>query len=280
MGTSTSFKELKRACVSCTHWLDAPAVLAGDAHCNLGVTRDAIQDPETFVCSRHEIRPPELKQVKGIEFYMRQWFDDSAMTSEAMRTARRIGARPDDVVLDLGAHIGSFGWTLLSEFNVKQCIFVEADPINIDVLRVNTAQFGDRAIIEPYAVVGRNPATKLVTLWRTGYTGCGSLHRRKRFFNVKVPTVELGELLDRYRPTFLKIDVEGAEFDFTWEMNSEVREIYAEIHRHDVERRDVVPVRFADEPLAIVQKLESQGFRVTHRKQRLGFHELSLVRGD
>lgn len=193
------------------------------------------------MCSRHEIRPPEIKQVSGINFWMRQWFDDSAMTSEAMRTVRRISPLSTDIVLDIGAHIGSFGWAALAEFNVAKCVFIEADPINVEMLRVNIEQFGDRAVIVPKALVGGSE--ECITLWRTGYTGCSSIQHKKRFFNVKVSTVNFDEVLDTYRPTLLKVDCEGAEFDFSWNVNPEMREIYAEVHRFDAERTDVVRVR-------------------------------------
>jgi FkbM family methyltransferase len=279
VGTKISFKELKRACISCTHWKDVPNVITVDRHCNLGVPTSVVQDPETFICARYEIRPPKVQKLPSMDFWMRSWFDDPAMTSEAMRTVRRIQPRESDIILDLGAHIGSFGFAALNEFNVARCIFVEADPINVSVLYINAGVFPDRAEVDDRAVLGVVPTDGRVTLWRTGYTGCSSVHQRKRMFNVRVPAVSFDELIDKHRPTFLKTDVEGAEFDFSWRMNDEMREIYAEIHRPDVTRRDTVPIHSMRE-LAdpIIEKLASQGFTLTHTKSRVGFTEVGMKR--
>lgn len=123
------------------------------------------------------------------------------------------------VALDIGAHIGAASVLMLADNPDLHVVAVEPLPANVELLRRNTARFGDRiTIIE--AAAGTNP----VIGWN--WRGSESAHRHRFIGNqrfddaterdsLRVETVTLSELVARFGPiSFMKIDAEGAEDAF------------------------------------------------------------------
>lgn len=125
------------------------------------------------------------------------------------------------VALDIGAHIGACTAALLELNPTLRVVAVEPIPENIELLRTNTAKYGDRAIIVEGAA-GKGPQTI-----RYGYTGKEEFARVHRFIGnqympddvgydeITVPGFTLSELVNQYGEiSFLKIDCEGCEHAF------------------------------------------------------------------
>lgn len=257
------FTDRKRSCVACTHW-------ASDG-CDLGIPLSAIQDPDTFVCARNEIRPPDPEEHPARPgFFTRGWYDDPGMVSEAMRTARSLDIRPDDIVIDLGAHIGSFGVTALE--SGARTILAEADPINWPMLDLNTRRFENATVIKR-AIVGEESSEGHVILWRTGYVGCSSILWRKRTYRTFVDTMSFHDLM-AYKPTVVKIDVEGAEYTYDMhELPSTVRALHIEIHRPPGTGTHLEATDTTFLPVFI-----ELGFTLKIRKDRMAFTSLHMER--
>ena len=148
------------------------------------------------------------------------------------------GIRPTDVVVDLGAAGGVF--SVLAGSLGKRVIAVEAEGESVRALEANVAMNRLSNVEVVRGVVGGDAGL----LSRPGASGSPS------------PRVSFGELLSRFGvPTvdFLKVDIEGSEFDLFFNRNEwlpRVRRIAMEVH-----------TEFGD-PDSLRSLLESNGFRV------------------
>lgn len=120
--------------------------------------------------------------------------------------------KPDDVVLDLGANIGAF--SLPASTKCKHVYAIE--PLYYDVLRKNCELNSIKNIsVLPCAI---------------GYPGESTIEHGNRNKTSKVVPLNMIYRLCRYKPTFLKIDIEGYEWFITPEDFNGIREIEGEIH--------------------------------------------------
>lgn len=123
--------------------------------------------------------------------------------------------KPESIVWDIGANCGVFAF---SAFHAKSVLAVEPDPFLAALLqrsaeknswshiRVLTAALSDAPGVAVLNVAGRGRASNHLAL-RSGRSQTGGYRSQ-----LLVPTMTLDALLDLSEPpTFLKIDVEGAE---------------------------------------------------------------------
>src|SRR5262249_10943151 len=120
--------------------------------------------------------------------------------------------RPGDVVLDLGAHIGTF--TLTAAAAGCRVVAFEASARNVDLLRASVAQNGFRDRVEGgHAAVSSANGTVSFSSWgpwghvATGQTGLAS---------TPVPAVRVADALRQQgvgRVDFIKMDIEGSEVE-------------------------------------------------------------------
>lgn len=116
---------------------------------------------------------------------------------------------PDDVILDIGGHIGSFALAALRRGAGKVITF-EPEPGNFALLRDNLAPFGDRASVRPVAVWGNDvPAggLHLANLLDPRNTGASRIGDT----GVQVQAVTFDDLIEQ-RVRLVKLDCEGAEW--------------------------------------------------------------------
>jgi len=170
---------------------------------------------------------------------------------------KRVGIKAGDTVLDLGGHIGSFTH-LAAEAGAGHIVVVEPEPTNLVILAQNVQRtvdrFGTNIELIPGAVV--NVANGPVTLYVNEGRGSGthSLEAWRGRIPVEVPSVGFRELMEKYQPRVMKVDVEGAELDWDWsDLPSCVKAICMEIHlmRHAL---------WLPKAQALVDQLHAQGF--------------------
>jgi FkbM family methyltransferase len=162
---------------------------------------------------------------------------------------------PEDCVVDLGAHVGSF--TVLAALLGRRVLAVEAMPSNIEVLQSLLERNGCSSKVSvEWGMVGE----------RTGWLSeAGARHALTH----DAPTLCFREFLDRHevqQVDFLKIDVEGSEFDLfasAAHWLPRVRRIAMEVH-----------TAFGD-PSWLASELRDAGFVVTmlDQDQRPVLHE-------
>lgn len=192
----------------------------------------------------------------------RLWYrdvgDDVSILAERA-TYRPMIMGPGDVVLDIGAHIGVFAAQAL-DAGVSRLICVEPEFDNQVILRKNVAlRRPDDTVILQGAASADHADT--ITLWRhyrTGWAHTTVEPKAKVRSRTAYPVAAFNfeEMVNEYRPTVIKMDIEGGEYDLMdslpvlppW-----VVEVALEFHygRKDW-RRTRAP--------AIVARMKEQGF--------------------
>lgn len=151
--------------------------------------------------------------------------------------------RAKDVIIDIGAHIGSFSYACLKR-GARRVLAFEAESENIRLACFNLHAFRKHVRLHRKAVwrSDRHPATLL----HSGYSSCehdvntggGTVliasektpeHKRKE----TVPTIALDKVLSKFRSIqLLKLDCEGSEWPilFTSKLLGKVEKICGEYH--------------------------------------------------
>jgi FkbM family methyltransferase len=120
---------------------------------------------------------------------------------------------PDDVIVDVGGHIGAFAYACLIR-GAGKVITCEPEPGNLELLRKNLARFGDRVEIVPAAVWPAGVSTPGLAPPVNPYDTC-QFSMIFRDGGVPVPTITLEKVLAQVgaHVRLLKLDCEGAEYD-------------------------------------------------------------------
>jgi FkbM family methyltransferase len=124
------------------------------------------------------------------------------------------GVRRGDVVVDVGAHVGTFGDDALRRGAAK-VIMVEPDPVNVECIRRNFSKEIDegRVVVVPEGAWSESSALDFEIGGLN--SGTGSLvHRPGVAATLKVPVRRLDDILSDLgvdRVDFIKMDIEGAE---------------------------------------------------------------------
>jgi FkbM family methyltransferase len=154
-----------------------------------------------------------------------------AFGSNWTKLGLKLPVRKGDVVLDLGAHIGAASKLFLDK-GAARTIAVEANPVNLPILRKNLAR--RPVTIIPAAVGPKNGRTSFYVRADRGFVGSTLADPARK--KITVPMVSLADLLKRFRPTVVKCDIEFGEYDLPElrALPSSVRVVALEVHiRYD-----------------------------------------------
>lgn len=160
--------------------------------------------------------------IDGIQFQVRPRTNDLDLLSPKHEplTTQWFRVRKDDVVVDVGAHIGRY--TLMAATRGAKVIAIEPDPSNFVLLRTNVNLNGlSNVVLLPQAMTSR-PSTLWLSLAGSTNTGVSSVSaegvgepsnvRAEREVQVRGETLDrLVETHKLHRIDWLKIDVEGHE---------------------------------------------------------------------
>ncbi len=146
----------------------------------------------------------------------------------------------DDVVIDIGAHIGSFSYAALKRGAGKVYAF-EAHPVNHAITLKNLQQFGERAECRNLAVWRSDIPSVTLFNDRLDADSDANTGGHAVVYNIEgvpIQTVGLDDILDEATNGFkkkirmLKIDCEGAEYPilFSSKFLNSIEEICGEYH--------------------------------------------------
>lgn len=177
----------------------------------------------------------------------------------------------EDIVLDLGAHIGATSLMALQK-GARHVVAVEADAANVPLLRRNLA--GRSAVVVWAAVGPQAGRTKFYTRADRSYLGSRIADPAREA--ASVPMVALADLLATYRPTIVKCDIEFGEYDLPElrALPDKVRVLAMEVHiryagifatmRQTADELTARRMMAAD----LIAAVEAQGFREVRRKDK------------
>ncbi len=198
---------------------------------------------------------------------------------------------PDDVLIDIGMHIGSFSYAALTR-GAGRVYGFEAEPSNFACAARNLSAFGDRARIAHKAVWRSDRKVKTLNIGHsndTENTGGGNVFWSKgghdvaaiAFDDVVRDATEKG----RRRIRLLKIDCETAEFPIllTSRTLHRIDQIAGEYHEcQGAYDKNPIPDhariagvdRFTIQVLA--DHLRREGFEVTHERLRVNDQDTNI----
>ncbi|MBV6434533.1 MAG: hypothetical protein IANPNBLG_04786 [Bryobacteraceae bacterium] len=170
------------------------------------------------------VLPIQLMKTRGRSFWIKKAGGDrdgkgtlAYVLAEQKWISQYAGAnnvKPGDVVVDVGAHIGTFDDDALSR-GAKKAILVEPDPVNVECIRRNFAKeiAEGKVIVVPEGAWSSRATLEFSTGVANSGTGSFVLHE-KGGAAIKVPVRPLDEILAQLgvdRIDYLKMDIEGAE---------------------------------------------------------------------
>lgn len=125
-----------------------------------------------------------------------------------------LNIEPEDMVLELGAGIGALSSVVLNRKSAAGWVCVEANPDLLPLIRKNHKLNGIGGVEVINAALGNDRAKTLHDFYVTEDFWSGSLLRPEKFVDIKrVPGLYFGDILEKYRPTFIICDIEGGEYD-------------------------------------------------------------------
>lgn len=148
--------------------------------------------------------------------------------------------RSDDLVLDIGANIGAATRFFL-DHGIRDILAYEPDPDNCRMFERNvlTEDMDGVELVQAAITAKHGP----VTLYTNNgpNKACHSLIKKKGYTTTTVQGHALEWVLDEFRPTVVKCDIEGGEYLLPWEVierRTDVRVVIIELHTQKPEMRE------------------------------------------
>lgn len=136
-----------------------------------------------------------------------------------------------DRCLDLGGHIGCFAARAMLECPGLTLASLEAEKSNAEVLQLNAAKFGFGQV---YGAIVPDHLNETEIPIYVNVKKNNALHSTVPVRGRETQMVlgmGFSMIFDAFKPTFVKIDVEGAEYDLPWEkLPSSVTRLVMELH--------------------------------------------------
>jgi FkbM family methyltransferase len=195
----------------------------------------------------HTILSPKYK------LYVRPDTCDELVCGEIERSYKLLNLRLHDVVLDVGANIGAFS-------KVQSVTAYEPDLGNFELFNMNTINLPNVDGFRVALVGDDTPEVEFFTNDSGRNKGLHSLVVRRGRGSYHVPAMNLHREIARIRPTKLKIDTEGGEYDMLLDkpIAECVKAIALEIHLQKKEWR-------YDKAPRLIEQLEAQFPIIRHR---------------
>jgi FkbM family methyltransferase len=211
----------------------------------------------------------EIKVADSARFKVRVNTSDALMIWEVWKAKVyddvRIPILEGDVVVDIGAHIGAFAVRAARQAHRGKVYSYEAARSTYLMLEKNRKLNSlENLSIENSAVSNRRGEMHLYMPANNSILG--SLRQDTSGFKEMVQAITFSDIIAEHaleRVDFLKIDVEGAEFDILFACSDE---IFAKIQRMVIEYHEFEGDKRSHQDL--VNLLDSQGFKVVVEKAK------------
>lgn len=151
-------------------------------------------------------------------------------SAKRMRSDNRfLIVNKEDIIFDIGANIGSFTRSYFDK--VKKVYSFESERDNFKLLERNVKGISNVRIFN-CAVVNGNEKEVEFYLNKGKCKGYHSLVMKRGREKVKVSSMNFLKLINKYKPSVLKIDIEGYEYDLLCEdiIPDSVKKIMIEFH--------------------------------------------------
>jgi len=220
----------------------------------------------------------EMIHRSGIRIKLRPHTDDLKIVKSNFVTLHYfrdfVPITKDSIVVDVGAHIGSF--SLMAARRADRVFAYEPEPMNFQMLKKNVElnHLKNLTIFE-MAVCGSS-GYQDICAYVGGSTGSHSLYKKDSnpMIKKRVQTISIEDIIEKEdlsRIDFLKLDCEGAEHDIFRKMGldtaTQIRSIAMEAHRVPPEISIDIPARLKE--LGFEVRTEHHGGYVYARQNKL-----------
>ena len=151
----------------------------------------------------------ELIQKEGI--WMRAGSGDEKAFTDVREQYNELKLYPDDVVLDLGAHIGCYICRYALPAGVKHIFGIEPEPSNFSLLVKNCGDEPNVTLHQVAVAVKKGMANFYPS--RTKNTLSGHFRPTRGRQVIQVKCIAFKDMLAWCKPTVIKIDIEGTELE-------------------------------------------------------------------
>lgn len=188
--------------------------------------------------------------------YVRSGTQDRAMVRDALFEDYPYAELADHVVLDCGAHVGGFVKRALDN-GAKKVIAIEPWRPNREILEMN---FLGNPLVEILPIALSTSPSVTLTVPNDSSTGAvsGYVNHRNPAITETVEAMTLEAIVEVVKPTFIKMDIEAAEYDILPCNLGGVQHICGELHTMSRENRK--------KALELLIWLEENDFYVTYIK--------------
>jgi len=150
----------------------------------------------------------QLEEYRGLKVRPGVRLDEfAAEESTWRRFIQQLGE--DDILLDIGAYIGSV--SVKATEQGATVVAYEPFPAHFEVLAENAR--GRSMACEKTAVMGTEGTVELYLAPKSPMAH-STVPKKRKAGIIEVPAVTFRSQLERYRPTAVKVDIEGAEYTF------------------------------------------------------------------
>lgn len=160
----------------------------------------------------------DLLEEKKTGLYYRPGNSDLTMIKEGFKKDYKSVETKDRVVLDLGANVGGFIYKCAFE-GAKSVLSYEPEPYNLEVLELNIEKiknkFPSTLIENKRAAIGAEEGEFNLYVIPGSNSACSaSLTVKDRSNRIKIPVKvdSFYEVVEEYKPSIVKMDIEGAEY--------------------------------------------------------------------
>ena len=173
-------------------------------------------------------------EVQGVRAIVREGTSDRFIVDEVVKgnAYRRLKIGPDDTVLDVGLNIGMF--SILAAKAGATVHGYEPEPDNCDLAgeNIDLNDVSDRVTIHRAAVTGTDEPKRAFSLNLKKNKGAHSLVAKRGRSSIDVPAENINLILREVRPTVVKMDIEGGEYEVVRAIESfeGIRELEMEFH--------------------------------------------------
>lgn len=159
--------------------------------------------------------PVEEITHKNHRIAVRQGTSDSFVVKEVWGGEySKLQIMPTDIVVDFGMNIGMFS-LYARQRGAKQVIGYEPEEDNYNIACYNIQQNGQTAFIQAHkkAIVGNQDVVRNFSINGKKNKGAHSLVAKRGRSTVAVDCVNVDSVIQQYRPSIIKMDIEGGEME-------------------------------------------------------------------
>lgn len=180
------------------------------------------------------IKECELSFNKKYQLYVRKETSDLAMLKESWSDYINVNCK-NQVVMDCGSNIGGFINKACNDGALSVHAY-EPENFNFDVLSKNVSilkeKFNTQIEIINSALVGSYASNITFNISGAKTSACsGSVIKTRRSIPLTVKATNFWNELERIKPSIVKMDIEGGEYDvLTQDFPEYVKEVALELH--------------------------------------------------